>query len=135
MHCGREADLSLHHEGPVHAEVVHHSVHVHGVLHLHLLDQPVDGDERARPPHAGAATTPTGCLCFLSNTCSLLASEKPREARIVPPNTSAAQIIKALAAQRGGSYHHQEGLLSLACAQDYIYKLLKGHLLQLSFPP
>lgn len=41
---------------------------------------------------------------------------------------------KTLAAQRGGSYHHQEGILSLACAQDYIYKLLEVHHFQLSFP-
>lgn len=41
---------------------------------------------------------------------------------------------KTLAAQRGGSYHHQEGILSLARAQDYIYKLLEGHHFQLSFP-
>lgn len=69
MQSGRGADLSLHHEGPVHAEVVHHSIHIHRVLHLHLLDQPVDGDERPRPPDASAATTPTACLCFLSAHC------------------------------------------------------------------
>lgn len=52
---------------------------------------------------------------------------------MIPPTISVARVIKVLAALRGGSYHHQEGLLSLTRAQDYIYKLLKGQLFPVHF--
>lgn len=85
---GREPDLGLHHEGPVHAQVVHHSVHIHRVLHLHLLDQPVDGDERPRPPDASAAITDTDRLFML------------------PPNhLLTAGLIKSQGSQDDASYY------------------------------
>lgn len=48
--------LCLHHEGPVHAQVVDDAVHVHYVFPLDLEEQTVDGDE-------GACTSNTGTEC------------------------------------------------------------------------
>lgn len=130
---GREPHLSLHHEGSVHAEVVHHSIHIHGVLHLHLLDQAVDGDERPSPSDASAA----------NNMNRLF---------VLPPShLLTAGLIKSQASQDDASYYFsgtgnkilgstERWLLppprraSQPCMCTGLYKLLKRHIFQLSFP-
>lgn len=53
-----QSHLCLHHQRPMHTQVVHNPVNVHSVLILDLIDESVDGNEGACP--ANPSTRETG---------------------------------------------------------------------------
>lgn len=50
--CGTVSDLCLHHERPVHAQIVHDAVHIHNIFPFNLEDQTVNGYEGTCAPNS-----------------------------------------------------------------------------------